>query len=129
MDVAGCRHGTTMDEYGVAKFLGAKIIRVKHVEHHLPVILTVLTPEIGHHLHCVAVIDADDDRYEVVDYRIGGRKNRPLISWLTVKSEKEAPRKQGGHLNRRKFGKILYLYEGLGPPPYKVVPLEQGAGR
>ena len=81
VDAAGSRHGTTVSERGVADFLGAKLVRIarKNIPSHVPVLLTVRNPEIGHAFHAVAVLAGDAEECTVVNYRVDAG---PLIERL-----------------------------------------------
>ena len=83
VDAAGCRYGTTISEHTVADFLGAKLVRIarKNIPGHIPVMLTVWNPEVGHSLHAVAVIAADTEGCTVANYRVGYGPLIERVSW------------------------------------------------
>ncbi len=134
VDVAGCRHGTTISERRVADFLGAKLIRItpKNIAKHVPVLLTVHNPEVGHAYHAVAVLEADTEGCTVVNYRVDDGPLIERVSWgddpprrLPKKSRvRRLPNGSTevtvyfGHLDRRKPWPAIYRPDGA--DVYKV---------
>ena len=116
VDVAGCRHGGTCNEHGVAQLLGAKLVRVarKNLAKHLPALVSVWNPEVGHSTHAVAVIAADTAGCTAVNYRVEGG---PLVERLPW--GKKPPRRysEKTRVERGRFrdGGTRYITVDLGP--------------
>ena len=124
VDVAGCRDGGTISEHAVARFLGAKLKRIRRVERGLPAIVMCDNPEVGSSSHAVAVVDVGGSgKWKVINYRTQG----PAVEWLvpraTIAAPQALPYRLAGYgllvpLDREAFGDRIYLQE----PWYKVVP-------
>ncbi len=116
VDAAGCRHGGTMDEHGVADFLGAKLVRIarKNIPSHVPVLLMVNNPEIGHAFHAVAVLAADAEACTVVNYRVEAGPLIEHIPWGAHPPLEYSEKKRVAR-GRRKDGFIRRVTVELGP--------------
>ncbi len=116
VDAAGCRHGGTMDEHEVADFLGARLVRIarKNIPSHVPVLLTVNNPEIGHAFHAVAVLAADAEGCTVANYRVDAG---PLIERLPWGDDppREYSEKRRVTRGRWKDGSVRRITVDLGP--------------
>ncbi len=116
VDAAGCRHGGTYEEHGVAKFLGAKLVRVarKNISKHVPALVLVQNPEVGHHLHAVTIIAADATQCTAVNYRVEGG---PLVEQLPWGKEPPRRHSEKTRVERGRYrdGSTRYITVDLGP--------------
>ena len=71
VNIAGCRHGSTISEEGVAEAMGFRLeeIPVEEATFNIPCILAVLNPRPGMTLHAVLVIGIETDGFRMVNYR------------------------------------------------------------
>lgn len=91
VDLAGCRHGTSIkraDELAEHFGLRATRIDAARAVGQLPVLLTVLNPEIGHSLHAVLIVGWTGSTATVVDYRV---EEGPLVERVPLALGQEPP--------------------------------------
>ncbi len=115
VDAAGCRHGTTICQHKVADFLGAKLERIarKNIPRHVPVLLTVHNPEIGHSLHAVAVLAVDAEGCTVANYRVEAGPLIECVTWGSTPPLQYSDKKRVGR--RQKDGSTRRVTVELGP--------------
>ena len=128
IEFSGCRHGTAVvSEERMAEHFGLRAIPIDaaRVVGQMPVLLTVLNPEVGHNFHAVLVVGWAGDVATVLNYRVEEGLVVERVRLALGKSPPERPWEFEGETamvaNRNIWWDALYI---PGPPNDRCFVLE-----
>jgi hypothetical protein len=120
VDFAGCRHGTpVVSEEKLAECFGlrAKPIHSSLVVGKVPVLVTVINPEVGHSLHVVLIVGWAGMVATVLNYRV---EEGEIVERVKL-SAGEPPTRTDGDINRDLQWDAIYIPK---PPNNRCFVLE-----
>ena len=109
IEFSGCRHGSAVkSEEALAEYFGLRAVPVdpSRVQGQMPVLLTVINPEVGHSLHVVLVVGWSGNVATVVNYRV---EEGVVVERVKLTLGKEPPERTDGGVNRDMRWDALYL--------------------
>jgi len=121
IDFAKCRHGTSIpSEEQMAEYFGLRAtpIDANRVQGQMPVLLTVVNPEVGHSLHVVLVVGWAGDVATVINYRV---EEGIVVERVKLALGKAPPERTDGAINRDMRWDSLYFPK---PPNNRCFVLE-----